>query len=592
MLEEKRQKIRLIQQRKLSEKDLIDLKDMPQEIPITLSIGHRVYSHVSHPEEGVFLGTIAAVDPCEHTYRVVFDRASLGSQTVYDYEIKSLTPLPTIPIKAYIQTFRPKVNSNLSQQSSLMMLMTPSKLNASIGIAGNCTTSSTIVNSENINASFASQINTPLLSATSLLGTNQLIFDKNLSAGMNTLLMDDLNNLNSTNPSFAAALMFQSNVDPMLGNVYSPYKLNTPLGRDSSILNGSSSATNASVAVLGGFPIHLLLMVTRLNKILNFKKDYVNKLNKLNREAERIKASDRLYYNKEFQLNYATVVLDLEKLNKDLSDYLIGVQRYCEEIMPESFTKLKTNIITAQSKTKPIMERANEAYLIEAKKLFNRLNHRVSKPAEQENVASNSGSHLQDQIEIKENQNETGNGLIDSNLNNLNLSDNNSSCTTNENDDTVIERTQLRQQQEKFIALEKTKLIKSNHVANLIEKVTALLMQLGDFVDSTALADNSNIPSQKLNSDHSHLSFLPFSAKSLDESINSIKKTLLSETNVQLFENKVQVHLNHIQSSLSYHNRLQAFKYELPDKNSFDKMEDKHTILNNSNSECSNGRSK
>lgn len=110
MLEEKRQKIRLIQQRKLSEKDqqLLDLKDLPPEIPLTLSIGHRVYAHICNKEAaGVFLGTIRAIDPCEHTYRVVFDRASIGSHTVYDFEIKSLTPIQTIPTKAYLQTYRP-----------------------------------------------------------------------------------------------------------------------------------------------------------------------------------------------------------------------------------------------------------------------------------------------------------------------------------------------------------------------------------------------------------------------------------------------------------------------------------------------------
>jgi hypothetical protein len=88
MLEDKRQKIRLIQQRKVSERELNEFKDIPQEIPVPLSIGHRVYAHVSQPEEGVFLGTIAAVDPIEHTYRVVFDRSNLGSQTVSDFDIK------------------------------------------------------------------------------------------------------------------------------------------------------------------------------------------------------------------------------------------------------------------------------------------------------------------------------------------------------------------------------------------------------------------------------------------------------------------------------------------------------------------------
>lgn len=113
MLEEKRHKIRLIQQRKLNEQDLLMAcgdKELPGAIPLPLSIGNRVFAHITRPEEGVFLGTIAAVDPVEHTYRVVFDRASLGSQTLADYEIKSLNPpVQAIPLRAYLQTYRPKM---------------------------------------------------------------------------------------------------------------------------------------------------------------------------------------------------------------------------------------------------------------------------------------------------------------------------------------------------------------------------------------------------------------------------------------------------------------------------------------------------
>lgn len=125
MLEEKRHRIRLFQHRKLSEQDLMamtngggclaDLKDMlPGAIPLPLSIGNRVFAHITRPEEGVFLGTIAAVDPVEHTYRVVFDRASLGSQTLADYEIKSMQPsVQAIPLRAYLQTYRPKIATPL-----------------------------------------------------------------------------------------------------------------------------------------------------------------------------------------------------------------------------------------------------------------------------------------------------------------------------------------------------------------------------------------------------------------------------------------------------------------------------------------------
>lgn len=117
----------MIQQRKLTEQDLMmaggDLKDLPGAIPLPLSIGNRVFAHITRPEEGVFLGTIAAVDPVEHTYRVVFDRASLGSQTLADYEIKSLNPpVQAIPLRAYLQTYRPKmtpISTGLTPNASM-----------------------------------------------------------------------------------------------------------------------------------------------------------------------------------------------------------------------------------------------------------------------------------------------------------------------------------------------------------------------------------------------------------------------------------------------------------------------------------------
>ena len=37
----------------------------------------------------------------------------------------------------------------------------------------------------------------------------------------------------------------------------------------------------------------------------------------------------------EFQRKYATIVLDLERLNKDLNELLVGVQRFCLELYPE-----------------------------------------------------------------------------------------------------------------------------------------------------------------------------------------------------------------------------------------------------------------
>jgi hypothetical protein len=251
MLDDKRQKIRLIQQRKVSERELNELKDIPQDIPLPLSIGHRVYAHICQPEEGVFLGTVAAVDPVEHTYRVVFDRSHLGSHTVTDYEIKSLMPIQTIPVKVYVQTYRPKATPH----------MTPHKYMTNL-------------------------------------------FDEHNAATSNLF-------------------------DPLLTNANNFINLSFNPDDALSILNSTSS---------GGFPVRLLVLIARLNKILNVKREFIQRLKDLNCVAECAKAQHASHthiYTKDFQVNYATLVINIEKLNKDLSDYIKGAQSYCEQFAPD-----------------------------------------------------------------------------------------------------------------------------------------------------------------------------------------------------------------------------------------------------------------
>lgn len=456
MLEEKRQKIRLIQQRKVSEKELVDYQDLPQEIPLTLSIGNRVYAHICRPEEGVFLGTIAAVDPCDHTYRVVFDRASLGSQTVYDYEIKSVTPVQTIPIRAYIQTYRPKINSNTSQ----------------------------VFLSQNQNTPKSNVFLTP---------------NAHQSNPIN-LLIDDLNSINAMNNPAFAALLLQSNLDPMLG-ISSPIKLdnlNEITSQCVTPLYNSGIISNAANGSLGGFPIRLLLMITRLNKILNIKRETVSKLDAMNKEAERTKANNE-EFTKEFQTNYAIIVLDLEKLNKDLSDYLHGVQRYCEEFAPEF--KITSDDL--------------------------------------ENSTENSDSKIND---IKHNLFNESSNLI-TKLNSLNVGDikakDNNTLENKCSNDTVKVK----------------KRINSRRIISLITKLTSLFHQLREYVNST---NQSNTENGKPNG-----IFLTYYSQLINESIAEIKESLSSERMTTLFEDKIQVHLNYIQSTLCYYNRLHAFKYEL-----------------------------
>ncbi|XP_039604160.1 protein lin-9 homolog isoform X2 [Polypterus senegalus] len=233
-LKQKRHKIRLLQQRKVT--DVSHFKDLPEEIPLPLVIGTKVTARLRGVHDGLFTGQIDAVDTIAATYRVTFDRNGLGTHTVPDYEVLSNEPHETMPISAFAQKQRP---------SRFQSLMTPPRI--------------------------------PYFSTPSPL-------------------------LDS---------------DPLLSQ--SPWK---------SKLAGSDGET------LGGFPVKFLVQVTRLSKILMIKKEHIKQLKEMNTEAEKLK-SYSMPINIEFQKRYATIVLELEQLNKDLNKVLHEVQQYCYELAPE-----------------------------------------------------------------------------------------------------------------------------------------------------------------------------------------------------------------------------------------------------------------
>uniref|UniRef100_A0A8D2LK54 Lin-9 DREAM MuvB core complex component n=1 Tax=Varanus komodoensis TaxID=61221 RepID=A0A8D2LK54_VARKO len=104
-LKQKRQKIRLLQQRKVA--DISQFKDLPEEIPLPLVIGTKVTARLRGAHDGLFTGQIDAVDTLNATYRVTFERTGLGTHTIPDYEVLSNEPHETMPIAAFGQKQRP-----------------------------------------------------------------------------------------------------------------------------------------------------------------------------------------------------------------------------------------------------------------------------------------------------------------------------------------------------------------------------------------------------------------------------------------------------------------------------------------------------
>ncbi|XP_054715816.1 protein lin-9 homolog [Uloborus diversus] len=105
-LELKRSKIRQLQLRK--NVDLDQFKDLPSEIPLPLVIGTKATARVRSPQDGLFYGSIDAVDTSNSTYRITFDRPGLGTFSIPDFEVLSNDPPEMMPITAFAQKIRPR----------------------------------------------------------------------------------------------------------------------------------------------------------------------------------------------------------------------------------------------------------------------------------------------------------------------------------------------------------------------------------------------------------------------------------------------------------------------------------------------------
>lgn len=197
-----------------------------------LVIGTKVTARLRKPQDGLFTGSIDAVDTSNNTYRITFERQGLGTHSVPDYEVLSNEPPETMTISTF-QNKRPSRN----------------------GI--------------------------------------------------------------SPFPKSSPATGLKHKKDPLL----SITMLNKPI---LSPIDGQ----------VGGFPIRLLQKMVLVTKILSAKRTKIKALKNMNTEAEKITSFEG-EIPEDFERRYAVILVDLERLNRDLEMYLNEMQLYCQEIALE-----------------------------------------------------------------------------------------------------------------------------------------------------------------------------------------------------------------------------------------------------------------
>jgi protein lin-9 homolog len=251
-LNAKRNKIRQLHLQRVV--DVNQFRDLPENIPLGLVIGAKVTALIRKPQDGLFTGTVDAVDTTNGCYRITFDRPGIGTHSVPDYEVLSNDPPEFIALSSFQSKVRPRMPMHASPRF--------------LQLLGN--------------------------QVAQALGEGDTIPNDPASP---------IGAIGKTETSY-----YQQTANNTINS----------MGEE---------------GTLGGFPIKFLGLLVRLSKILSVKKKKIFELKSLNTEAERMRSLQEPI-NHEFQKQYATTILELEKLNSDLNDNLRAVQQYSAEISP------------------------------------------------------------------------------------------------------------------------------------------------------------------------------------------------------------------------------------------------------------------
>lgn len=246
--------------------------DLPSRLPEPLIVGAKVYARVRAPKDGIYAGHVDAVLP--DGYRVLFDKDIVPASIVPDYEVMTETPGPLVTLAYFLEKNKATapICARAQAAPTAQTWLSPSKV---------------------------------------------------LSADSSPLIKYD--------PVMTAAL-------GNTGNRPSPgpqLLLPSPTRVGPSIAPSAASALPGSKGDerVGNFPLRLLVMLVKLNKLMDIKRNLIRQISELNAEAERQNIITTRY-PRQFQEKYAQLVVDLEGVNKQLGAYLAGIGEYEATLIP------------------------------------------------------------------------------------------------------------------------------------------------------------------------------------------------------------------------------------------------------------------
>lgn len=331
-LKRKREKIREINLNSNID-NLSDYQDLPDTISLPLIIGSKCTVLFKKTHDGLFNGTVNAIDLQSGTYRVSFDKPGFGCENIYDFEVRSVDKVETMPLVAFESKKNRSMNNvkKLNNQLKLTELTEDSK-NINYHSLEPC--------SDNFNDQFTNQLTNLNYSQpdqlNSFFKTEQSSSDNN-----STELSNELNSINS-DESF---VRFMNHCSLNSNNTSSLTSLSMNNSATNLTINQSltDNQTNSSSAnqmyqlndkekLIGNYPLKFLTCIINFYKLINKKSVKLNELKSMNTQAEYYKSSDKSKLSNEFRNEYATIILELEKIKDNINLNLELLDNYVKEL--------------------------------------------------------------------------------------------------------------------------------------------------------------------------------------------------------------------------------------------------------------------
>ena len=95
---------------------------------------------------------------------------------------------------------------------------------------------------------------------------------------------------------------------------------------------------------VGGYPVRFLEQIVRLSKCLKLKRERVSTLKELNCLGERKKSFGE-YISEDFQRRYASSVVELSQLNRDLNEHLENIAEFTQQVSSIQWKTIDVSVL-------------------------------------------------------------------------------------------------------------------------------------------------------------------------------------------------------------------------------------------------------